>query len=59
MKQSNSFLHYLKEEVIGYWQILIDEDFRLYMLALFLLLTFPVSLPVMALIRFVYDWLGE
>ncbi|PHM70322.1 MULTISPECIES: hypothetical protein [unclassified Xenorhabdus] len=59
MKQSNSFLHYLKEEVIGYWQILIDEDFRLYMLALFLLLTFPVSLPVMALIRFVYNCLGE
>ncbi|SFO03073.1 hypothetical protein [Xenorhabdus japonica] len=59
MKQSNCFLHYLKEEVIGYWQILIDEDFRLYMLALFLLLTFPVSLPVMALIRFVYDRLGK
>ncbi|MDC9606404.1 MULTISPECIES: hypothetical protein [Xenorhabdus] len=59
MKTSNNFLHYLKDEVIGYWEILTDEEFWLHMLALFLLLTFPVSLPVMALIRFVYDWLGE
>ncbi|MCP9268877.1 hypothetical protein M5U04_12440 [Xenorhabdus sp. XENO-1] len=59
MKQSNRFLHYLKDEVIGYWEILTDEEFRLHMLALFLLLIFPISLPVLALIRFVYDRLGK
>ncbi|WP_161796531.1 hypothetical protein [Xenorhabdus khoisanae] len=55
----NNYLHYLRDEVIGYWQIFTDEALWIYVLALFLLLTFPVSLPVMALIRFVYDWLGE
>ncbi|PHM22655.1 hypothetical protein [Xenorhabdus ehlersii] len=59
MKQSNRFLHYLKQEVIGYWQIFTDEEFRLHMLALFLLLTFPISLPVLALVRFVHDRLGK
>jgi hypothetical protein len=59
MKTSNNLLHYLKDEVISYWDILTDEEFRLHMLALFLLLTFPISLPVLSLIRFIYDRLGK
>ncbi|MDC9614916.1 hypothetical protein PSI19_13800 [Xenorhabdus khoisanae] len=55
----SNYLHYLKDEVIGYWETLTDEEFRLHMLALFLLLTFPISLPVLSLIRFVYDRLGK
>ncbi|MBD2779880.1 hypothetical protein [Xenorhabdus szentirmaii] len=59
MKQTNNYLHYLKDEVIGYWELISDEEFWLHMLVLLFILTFPVSLPVLALIRFVYDRMGK
>ncbi|MDC9620855.1 hypothetical protein PSI22_04245 [Xenorhabdus sp. XENO-7] len=59
MKHPSNYLHYLKDEVIGYRELISDGEFWLYMTVLFLILTFPVSLPVMALIRFVYDRVGK
>ncbi|MBD2822124.1 hypothetical protein ID852_15820 [Xenorhabdus sp. 42] len=59
MKHSKNYLHYLKEEIIGYWELISDSEFWLYMAVLFLILTFPVSLPAMALIRLVYDRMGN
>ncbi|MDE9483616.1 hypothetical protein KKI93_15715 [Xenorhabdus bovienii] len=59
MKHGNNYLHYLKDEVIGYWELISDGDFWLYVTGLFLILTFPISLPVMALTRFVYDRMGK
>ncbi|CDL84876.1 hypothetical protein [Xenorhabdus szentirmaii] len=59
MKQTNNYLHYLKDEVIGYWELISDEEFWLHMLVLLFILTFPVSLLVLALIRFVYDRMGK
>ncbi|MCG3462649.1 hypothetical protein L7G72_12450 [Xenorhabdus bovienii] len=59
MKHANNYLHYLKDEVIGYWQFISDQDFWIFITVLFLILTFPVSLPVMALSRFVYDRMGK